>query len=73
MIDRRRFLVGGAVFIAAPRFAGGSAGSPFAAVETGLGGRVGVMVRDTGNGMEMLHRPDERFAMCSTAAVGCGM
>ena len=66
MIDRRRFVVGGAVFLAAARFARGSAGSPIAAVETGLGGRVGVMVRDTGSGAEMLHRPDERFAMCST-------
>ena len=66
MIDRRRFLIGGALLAATPRFAAGSATSPFAAVETALGGRVGVMVRDTGNGAEMQHRADERFAMCST-------
>ena len=66
MIDRRRFLVGGAVFIAAPRFAAASANSPFAAVEAALGGRVGVMTRDTGTGEELLHRANERFAMCST-------
>ena len=66
MIDRRRFLVGGALSLAALRFSAASANSPFAAVETALGGRVGVMVRDTGSGEELLHRADERFAMCST-------
>jgi beta-lactamase class A len=65
MIDRRRFLIGGTIAIAAAPFARAAYRSPFAAIEADLGGRVGVMVRDTGNGEEMLHRADERFAMCS--------
>ena len=66
MIDRRRFVVGGALFIAAPRLTAAPASSPFGAVENAVGGRVGVMVRDTESGKEMQHRADERFAMCST-------
>lgn len=31
-----------------------------------MGGRVGVFALDTGSGRELTHRPDERFAMCST-------
>lgn len=65
MIDRRRFLIGGTLAIAATSCARASSRSPFAVVETDLGGRVGVMVRDTGNDEEMLYRADERFAMCS--------
>ena len=66
MIDRRRFVAGTALSLAAIPFARASGRSPFAAIEANAGGRVGVMVRDTGNGDEMLYRPDERFAMCST-------
>lgn len=66
MIDRRRFVVGTAFSLSAIPFARGSTRSPFAAMEADAGGRVGVVVRDTGNGDEMLYRPDERFAMCST-------
>lgn len=77
-IDRRRFLVAGGSIVLLGRgrtgvFARENVGqapgqhrSPFAAVEAELGGRVGVMARDTGSGDEMLWRPDERFAMCST-------
>ncbi|HVJ88508.1 MAG TPA: class A beta-lactamase [Labilithrix sp.] len=38
----------------------------FAEIEERVGGRVGVFARDTGTGRELTHRPDERFAMCST-------
>lgn len=37
-----------------------------AGVEASVGGRVGVFALDTGNGRQLAHRPDERFAMCST-------
>jgi len=37
-----------------------------AAIEAKVGGRVGVFALDTGNGQQLSHRPDERFAMCST-------
>ena len=40
--------------------------SVFAALETKLGGRVGVFAFDTGSATSVAHRPDERFAMCST-------
>jgi len=36
------------------------------AIEAKVGGRVGVFALDTGNGRQVAHRPDERFAMCST-------
>jgi beta-lactamase class A len=36
-----------------------------AAVEAQLGGRLGVVVLDTGAGRRWAHRPDERFPMCS--------
>jgi beta-lactamase class A len=35
-------------------------------IEASVGGRVGVMAIDTGDGTEMSYRADERFAMCST-------
>ena len=35
-------------------------------IEATVGGRVGVFALDTGTGRELAHRPDERFAMCST-------
>jgi beta-lactamase class A len=35
-------------------------------LESKLGGRIGVAAIDTGNGARLSHRPDERFAMCST-------
>jgi beta-lactamase class A len=37
-----------------------------AEVEASVGGRVGVFALDTGTGRQFAHRPDERFAMCST-------
>ena len=35
-------------------------------IEARVGGRVGVFAVDTGSGKVLAHRPDERFAMCST-------
>ena len=40
--------------------------SSIADIEAKVGGRVGVFAVDTGNGSVLSHRPDERFAMCST-------
>ncbi|MBX3196582.1 MAG: class A beta-lactamase [Labilithrix sp.] len=37
-----------------------------AEIEETVGGRVGVFALDTGTGRQLAHRPDERFAMCST-------
>ncbi|MES2640630.1 MAG: class A beta-lactamase [Myxococcota bacterium] len=50
-------------------FAGAGAPEPVAALaelERLHGGRLGVYVLDTGTGARFAHRPDERFAMCST-------
>jgi beta-lactamase class A len=38
----------------------------FAAIEQRIGGRVGVAAFDTGSSAWLTHRPQERFAMCST-------
>ena len=43
-----------------------SAGQRLAAIEAGAGGRLGVMVLDTGSGSTLERRADERFPMCST-------
>ncbi len=40
--------------------------SPLAEIEARAGGRLGVFAIDTGSGRQIAHRPDERFAMCST-------
>lgn len=40
--------------------------SPWAAIEAGAGGRLGVAVLDTATGRTDGHRLDERFPMCST-------
>lgn len=47
---------------AAPR----GASQSFTEIEARVGGRVGVFALDTGTGRQLAHRPDERFAMCST-------
>lgn len=39
---------------------------PIGPIEARLGGRVGLFALDTGSGKALSHRPDERFAMCST-------
>lgn len=35
-------------------------------IEARVGGRVGLFAIDTASGRQLVHRPDERFAMCST-------
>lgn len=40
--------------------------NPFAALEAQHGGHLGVAALDTGSGKRLVHRADERFAMCST-------
>lgn len=72
-VDRRRFLVAGGICIAAAGTvrsgvcaAEDPASTDFGAIEADLGGRVGVMARDTGSGDELAWRADERFALCST-------
>ena len=42
------------------------AAARIAAVETRIGGRIGVAVLDTSNGKRVDYRQDERFPMCST-------
>jgi beta-lactamase class A len=39
---------------------------PFGVIERRSGGRLGVYALDTETGRELAHRPDERFALCST-------
>jgi beta-lactamase class A len=48
--------------------AASSEGEPpsIADIEARVGGRVGVFAVDTGSSKVLAHRPDERFAMCST-------
>jgi beta-lactamase class A len=43
-----------------------SASERIAALEVRTGGRLGVFVFDTGSGLSIAHRSDERFPMCST-------
>src|SRR5216110_2505802 len=67
---RRQFLfatAGTLVTACAPtRVIAADAPRSLAAIEAKVGGRVGVFALDTGNGRQLAHRPDERFAMCST-------
>jgi beta-lactamase class A len=65
-MDRRRFLAASGLCFAGSMFARASTASPLGDIEAVLGGRVGVMAIDTGDGSVMSHREDERFAMCST-------
>jgi beta-lactamase class A len=44
----------------------GSAEEKIAAIEKGIGARLGVVALDTGSGRRIGYRADERFAMCST-------
>jgi beta-lactamase class A len=73
MITRRGF-IGSALVgystLTAPAFAAkhrtDDLTAPFAAIEKETGGRLGVAGLDTNSGRGFSHRPDERFAMCST-------
>lgn len=65
-MDRRTFLAAAGLWFASGGFVRAGASSPFADIESRVGGRVGVMALATGDGSELSHRADERFAMCST-------
>src|SRR5215472_9484291 len=69
-LSRRQFLFATAGLVAgacAPeRLVPGDDRSSLAEIEGKVGGRVGVFALDSGNGRQLTHRPDERFAMCST-------
>ncbi|NNM71299.1 class A beta-lactamase [Enterovirga aerilata] len=69
----RRAALQGGMLVAIPLAAGpGRASSPrdaaaeIAAIEAGLGGRIGVAALDGGSRQRILHRADERFALTST-------
>ena len=67
---RRRFLFASAATLVtacpqSPLIAADVPGS-LAAIEAKVGGRGGVFVFNTADGRQLAHRPDERFAMCST-------
>jgi beta-lactamase class A len=70
--SRRTFLVGllmtaaGAVRPAGEQDRVALANDRLAAIETREGGRLGVAVLDSGAGLRLTHRADERFPMCST-------
>jgi beta-lactamase class A len=74
IIDRRQVLLGGAggavltlgAACAPVRDAAPAANPSLAALEAKTGGRLGVMILDTGSGRATGHRVGERFAMCST-------
>jgi beta-lactamase class A len=66
---RRNFLVGAAAApLLWPRsaFASGGAIAELTHLERETGGRLGVFVKDTGNGKRIAYRANERFPMCST-------
>ncbi len=69
LLTRRTVLAGAAataaVSAARPALAA-SRDDAIAAIETGFDRRVGVYARNLSTGREVAHRPDERFAMCST-------
>jgi beta-lactamase class A len=63
MTSRRAVLIGAGAWWLCPRGAG-AAEDGLATLEAG--GRLGVAALDTETGKRLDHRPDERFAMCST-------
>lgn len=82
LLTRRKVVAGGAALVAgalcprvlatgaaAPRVLGGQDEGPerpFAPIEAGVGGRLGVATLDTATAERLTHRADERFPMCST-------
>ena len=74
LLHRRLFITTAAagLSLSAPRLAfaeqtrSATARVALAALEAEIGGRVGVAALDTGAGTWLVHRADERFAMCST-------
>jgi beta-lactamase class A len=65
MTNRRQFILAAASLTTLPSLAF-AAPSPFAALEEGLDGQIGVYALDTGSGKEIAYRADEAFPMCST-------
>jgi beta-lactamase class A len=72
-LDRRRVLVGAATsLVASSAFAAGEtpreteATTKLVAIETKVGGRIGVAALDTGSGKRIDRRADQRFPLCST-------
>ena len=71
-LDRRLFLIGSSATLASCRLSPARPAVPdFSAIEAALGpgGRLGVAALDTGTGRRLVHRADERFALCSTFKV----
>ena len=72
LLARRAFLIAAATLPFAPALAAekrdalAAARRRIAALEKKAGGRLGVYVRDSGSGAELVHRARERFPMCST-------
>jgi beta-lactamase class A len=64
MVSRRSFVLGGAAIAAG--CAHTEPGAAFAELEQVLGGRIGFSALDTGSGLRIDWREDERFALCST-------
>jgi beta-lactamase class A len=67
----RRVALAGAASLMVPTFARAApnvkaADARLAAIETRIGGRLGVAILDSGSNVRIGHRADERFAMCST-------
>ncbi|MCV9997795.1 class A beta-lactamase [Pararhizobium sp. YC-54] len=72
-LNRRHFIIGAGLLLPgiglAPKMAfaaGNDIEKQLAALEKRTGGRLGVYVLDTRTKVSFAHRPDERFAMCST-------
>jgi len=67
ILQRRQFLFGCAATITSAGEASNQAlTATVTALEHSLGGRIGLAVLNTADGRRLSHRPDERFAMCST-------
>jgi beta-lactamase class A len=70
-VSRRTLLLAAASVSAAAacpgsRFASVKTSAPIAALEAETGGRIGVAALNTGSGLTVRHRADERFPFCST-------
>ncbi len=65
-IGRRAVLAGGVSLLAGPALAMPIFDEEIRAMESELGGRIGVSALDTGTGARLSHRGHERFAMCSS-------
>ncbi|MDW5314420.1 class A beta-lactamase [Rhizobium sp. PL01] len=73
MFNRRSFIIGSSLLLPAAALmpktvfaAGNDIEKQLLALEKHTGGRLGVYVLDTKTKVSFAHRPDERFAMCST-------